>query len=200
MLPAEGQCLTNTDFLQEPYLGLLQCLSWYLTPPPQVREHSDHFVQADHWPWMGRGPCSPNFTHWPCRHHWGKNMRHVCCQKPPGKGQGDADTCTGTGKTSLLASGRRQDTLTELLCWLCCMNSGLVCSDRVHFEKLTSREKGRLSPADALCAVEVKGSDEIPPRSRVSQSRNMTTEPPWTIRNNAASRAIWIVHSRRTSF
>ncbi|KAL0621919.1 UPF0764 protein C16orf89 [Plecturocebus cupreus] len=50
-----------------------KCLSWYLTPPPHVREHSDHFDQADHWPWMGRGPSSPNFTHWPCRHHCEKN-------------------------------------------------------------------------------------------------------------------------------
>lgn len=53
----------KSPFLLEPYLGLLQCLSWYFTPPPQVREHSDHFDQADHWPWMGRGPSSPSFTH-----------------------------------------------------------------------------------------------------------------------------------------
>lgn len=72
-------------FLPEPYLGLLQCLSWYFTPPPQVREHSDHFDQADHWPWTGRGPSSPSFTHWPCRHHCRKNMRHGSHQRPPGK-------------------------------------------------------------------------------------------------------------------
>lgn len=59
----------KSQIFLEPYLGLLQCLSWYLTPPPHVREHSDHFDQADHWPWMGRGPRSPSLTHWPCRHH-----------------------------------------------------------------------------------------------------------------------------------
>lgn len=78
----------------EPYLGLLQCLSWYLTPPPQVREHSDHFDQADHWPWMGRGPSSPSFTHWPCRHHCRKNMQQGSHQRPPGKVQGEANVCT----------------------------------------------------------------------------------------------------------
>lgn len=68
-------------------MGLLQCLSWNLTPPPHVREHSDHLAQADHWPWTGRGPSSPNFTHWPCRHHCGKNVRHVSRQSPPGEGE-----------------------------------------------------------------------------------------------------------------
>lgn len=68
-------------------MGLLQCLSWNLTPPPHVREHSDHLAQGDHWPWTGRGPSSPNFTHWPCRHHCGKNMRHVSRQSPPGEGE-----------------------------------------------------------------------------------------------------------------
>jgi hypothetical protein len=89
MLQAKGQCFPKAVFLWEPYLGLLQCLSWYLTPPPQVREHSDHFDQADHWPCIGRGPSSPNFTHWPCRHHCEKNMRHGTHQRSPEKTQGE---------------------------------------------------------------------------------------------------------------
>lgn len=100
---------------------------------------------------------------------------------------GDADTCAGTGKTSLLASGRRQDPLMEFLGWLCCINSSPVCSDRMRFEKLTCRERGHLSPTDAWCAAEVKGSDEIPPSSRARQGRKMRTEPPWMTRNNTAA-------------
>lgn len=52
------------------YLGLLQERSLNMTPPPQVREQSDHCDQADHWPLTALGPCSPNLMHWPRRHHW----------------------------------------------------------------------------------------------------------------------------------
>lgn len=54
------------------YLGLVQERSLYMTPPPQVLEQSDHWDQADHWPWTALGPCSPYLTHWPLRHHWRK--------------------------------------------------------------------------------------------------------------------------------
>lgn len=59
------------------YLGLVQERSLYMTPPPQVREQSDQWDQADHWPWTALGPCSPNLTHWPLRHHWRKKSSHV---------------------------------------------------------------------------------------------------------------------------
>ncbi len=51
------------------YLGLLQDRSRYMTPPPQVREQSDHSDQPDHWPCTALGPWSPNLTHCPLRHH-----------------------------------------------------------------------------------------------------------------------------------
>ncbi len=51
------------------YLGLLQDRSRYMTPPPQVREQSDHSDQPDHWPCTALGPWSPNLTHGPLRHH-----------------------------------------------------------------------------------------------------------------------------------
>lgn len=116
VLQAEGYGLAETNFLLEAYLGLLQCLSWNLTPPPHVREHSDHFDQADHWPWMGRGPSSPNFTHWPCRHHCEKNVEDGSCQRPPGKAQGVANTCTVTGTTGLLGEKENAWYLDKFLC------------------------------------------------------------------------------------
>lgn len=51
------------------YLGLLQNRSRCMTPPPQVREQSDHSDQPDHWPCTALGPWSPKFTHCPLRHH-----------------------------------------------------------------------------------------------------------------------------------
>lgn len=59
------------------YLGLVQERSLYMTPPPQVLEQSDHWDHADHWPWTALGPCSPNLTHWPLRHHWRKQRNRV---------------------------------------------------------------------------------------------------------------------------
>lgn len=59
------------------YLGLVQERSLYMTPPPQVLEQSDHWDHADHWPWTALGPCSPNLTHWPLRHHW-RNAKVSC--------------------------------------------------------------------------------------------------------------------------
>lgn len=53
-----------------PYLGLLHCLSRYVTPLSQLLEHVDQVDHSDQWPCWGLGPSSPCFTHWPRRHHW----------------------------------------------------------------------------------------------------------------------------------
>lgn len=53
-----------------PYLGLLHCLSRYVTPLSQLREQLVQDDHSDQWPCWGLGPSSPFFTHWPRRHHW----------------------------------------------------------------------------------------------------------------------------------
>lgn len=63
---SEAQCL---KLWVVGYLGLLHDLSRYMTPPPQVREQSDHSDHPDHWPCTALGPWSPNLTHCPLRHH-----------------------------------------------------------------------------------------------------------------------------------
>lgn len=54
---------------EESYLGLVQFRSRCDMPPPHVLEHDDHLDHSDQPPWIGLGPSSPYFTHWPPRHH-----------------------------------------------------------------------------------------------------------------------------------
>ena len=183
MEQAESSRLTNTDFLSEPYLGLLQCLSWYLTPPPHVREHSDHFDQADHWPWTGRGPSSPSLTHWPCRHHCENNVWHSETSWESGQ---RLDTCGTMGKTCLAANRRLQ-----MLSRHCQPHLPVPRVQRVHSEWLTSTGKGichQRAEYGRLCEpsgwhVQIR----VHPRAQ-GGSADVTTEPTLTFANNGVQR------------
>lgn len=70
-----------------PYLGLLHCLSRYVTPLWQLLEHVVQDDHSDQWPCWGLGPSSPCFTHWPLRHHWRWRAREIMSGREKGSGR-----------------------------------------------------------------------------------------------------------------
>lgn len=81
------------------YLGLLHCLSRYVTPLSQLREQLVHDDHSDHWPCWGLGPSSPFFTHWPRRHHWEIKILHIIKRKKREERQPGKERCTQTHKS-----------------------------------------------------------------------------------------------------